>query len=228
MEEYFEKNKEYWDKGYDADHTESFVFRPYGRVFKYEFGIDGSKHERVLDFGCGQGAALRFFDSKGFDSYGVDISGPDIEVCKQRMPHIAENFMVVDPKPKPNDIWFGGNFDLVVAIQSLYYFNNTDFKVRIESIYNMIRPGGYIYASMMGTKCWYYKNSVPYKDGLRKVTINTPRLKLDDYYIFIIESKEELLERFGMFKKIHIGYYDACYREDEESDFHYTFIGQKV
>src|SRR5208283_5150405 len=100
MEEYLEKNHDYWQKGYQAENVESFVFRPYGVVFKAELGIDGSKHEKCLDFGCGQGAALGFFKKKGFDVYGVDISQVDIECCKQKMPEISEHFAVIDPKPR--------------------------------------------------------------------------------------------------------------------------------
>ena len=108
MDNYLQKNYEYWQKGYEAENVESFVFRVYGRVFKQESGIDGSKHERLLDFGCGSGAALRFFKSKGFDVYGVDISKVDIQCCKQRMPDISDHFTVIDPKPDENDVFFGG------------------------------------------------------------------------------------------------------------------------
>ena len=228
MDEYFKGNKAYWDKGYVAQNVESFVFRPFGRIFAHDCGLTGKNHEKMLDFGCGQGAALQFYDSNGFDVYGVDISEPDIGVCKKRMPHVADHFITVDPKPKAGDMWFGGGFDLVIAIQALYYFNNEDYAIRIKTIYDMMKPGAYIYASMMGTKAWYYEKSTPYKDGLRRVEIDTPRLKLKDYYIFFVESEKELLERFKLWKPVHVGYYDAKYRNDEGCDFHYTFIGQKV
>lgn len=228
MDKYFEKNQEYWDLGYEAENVEGWVFRPYGRVFKHEFGLDGSKHERVLDFGCGSGAALKFFKSKGFDVYGVDISQPDINRCKSRMPDVADHFLVIPPEPSESDVWFGGNFDLVVSIQALYYFTFADYEKRIKSIYNMMKPGAYIYASMMSTKCWYYENSTPYKDGLRNVTIQNGRLNLKDYYIFFLNSEEELLEKFKLFKKIHVGFYSHKYSEKEGLDYHYTYIGQKV
>jgi len=34
MSDYLKKNEEYWAKGYEAENVESFVFRPYGRIFK--------------------------------------------------------------------------------------------------------------------------------------------------------------------------------------------------
>ncbi|KAB2952942.1 hypothetical protein F9B85_06640 [Heliorestis acidaminivorans] len=57
--------------------------------------------------------------------------------------------------------------------------------------------------------------------------ISTPRLNVKDYYVNFTETKEELIDKFSMFNKVHVGYYDAMYREDEGSDFHWTFIGQK-
>lgn len=229
MNNYLQKNYEYWQKGYEAENVESFVFRVYGRVFKSQFGLDGSKREKLLDFGCGSGANLRFFHKKGFDIYGVDISKVDIERCKERMPEISDHFIVIDPKPKSEVMFFSGEYDVVIAIQSLYYFSHADLKVRLDSIYNQMKKGAIIYATMMGTKCdWFFDNSTDYEDGLRKVDFSTSRLQVKDYFMNFTENEENLLKKFEMFKKIHIGYYDAKYREDEGSDFHYTFIGQKV
>lgn len=89
-----------------------------------------------------------------------------------------------------------------------------------------MKHGAIIYATMMGTKCWYYDHSVEYKDGLRKVDFSTKRLQVKDYFVNFTKSDDELLQKFNMFKKIHLGYYDAKYTEG--SEFHYTFIGQKV
>ena len=55
MDEYLEKNSRYWAGKYAAPNVESFIFRFYGRILKFDYGIDGSMHERILDFGCGCG-----------------------------------------------------------------------------------------------------------------------------------------------------------------------------
>jgi len=227
MERYLEANRAYWQQGYEAENVESFVFRPYGRIFKADLGIDGSRGEKLLDFGCGSGAALQFFKRRGFNVYGVDISVPDIERCRRRMPDIADHFAVIDAKPRADTVFFGGDFDVIIGIQSLYYFTATDFKTLMVSLYNQMRPGGIIYASMIGTRCWYYAHSVPHEDGLREVRVSTPRLRFDKYYIQFTDSEDDLVQKFNLFKKLHVGYYDAKYREDEGSDFHHTFIGQK-
>ena len=151
MNDYLDKNAEYWAASYAAENVESFVFRPYGRIFKYEFGLDGASGQRLLDFGCGEGAALRFFRSKGFDVYGVDISPSAIAKCQTLMPDIADHFQVIPPQPSAEDRFFGGGFDAVIAIQSLYYYSNDDLGVRLRSLYEMTKPRGIVYASMIRT-----------------------------------------------------------------------------
>jgi len=228
VESYLQSNDEYWEKGYPAENVESFVFRPYGRILKYEFGLDGSKGERLLDFGCGQGAALRFFKSRGFDVYGVDISEADINKCKNDMPDINKHFCVVDPRPKTDDSFFGGDFDVVVAIQALYYFSDEDMEIRMKSLYDMMKPGGIIYASMIGPGHYLYDHSTEWQNGLRKVEVDLPRIKVQDYYINFTHSEEQLIERFRWWEKKHVGFYDARFREDEGASFHYTFVGKKT
>ena len=57
---YFNKNATYWAKSYEAPNVESFIFRFYGRILQHDFDLTGRGGENVLDFGCGQGAALSF------------------------------------------------------------------------------------------------------------------------------------------------------------------------
>lgn len=54
---YLEKNSDYWQGIYDAPNVESFIFRMYGRILRFDYGIDGSGGEKVFDFGMGQGGA---------------------------------------------------------------------------------------------------------------------------------------------------------------------------
>src|SRR5712692_8179881 len=109
---YLETNAQYWSDVYDAPNVESFIFRFYGRILKFDYGIDGSQHERLLDFGCGQGGALNFFDKLGFNCFGVDIAANDISAAQRHMSHIANQLMVIDPKPDEENIFFGGGFDV--------------------------------------------------------------------------------------------------------------------
>src|SRR5262249_17023465 len=112
MVDYLKANADYWANRYDAPNVESFIFRFYGRILRFDYGIDGTNHERLLDFGCGQGAALSYFDRLGFRCYGVDIAKTDIAEARSHMPHIADQIVEIDPRPCENLKFFGGGFDI--------------------------------------------------------------------------------------------------------------------
>ena len=225
---YLEKNKEYWERGYNAVNVDHQVFRFYGRILKPQFGLGGN-WERLVDFGCGQGAAVNFFTLQGFNARGVDISSHDINVARIRYPHIAASFSVCDPKPAANDHYgFAESVDVVTAIQSLYYFSDDDFEVCIDKLYRSLKPGGVFYATMMGEACReFYENSREAGNGLRVVSFKNQRLDVKDYFMFFIKDEDDLKQKFKMFKPVHIGHYAVKLRSDEGDGFHYTFCGIK-
>ena len=233
---YLSFNKKYWSQGvFDAPNPETYVFRAYGRIFKFELGLDGSGREKLLDFGCGPGGNTKFYYEKGFKVYGVDLSNIDISRCKKRMPKIKKNFKVIKPKPNIDDIFFKNTkFKIITAFQALYYYNNKDLETRLVNLYNQMEKNGIIYATMMHKSCWYYKMSKPFKDGLRFVRLNRKNdkkrkgLKTNDHYINFVRSDTHLKKMFHMFKPLHIGYYDGVYRNEEGSEKHLTFIGKKL
>lgn len=223
--DYLEKNQEYWSKTYDAPNVESFIFRFYGRILKFDYGIDGSNHERLLDFGCGQGGALRFFDHQGFAVHGVDIAAADIDVASQLMSHRREFLKVIEPKPDPDLQLFGGSFDIVICVQTLEFMSNTDCANAISCLYNNMKPGAFIYVTWSGYSMYYRQHGTEAHDGLWHVRLKTDRLDYDIYLNFV-KDKAEMKERFSLFTPIYLDYYDSSFRE-EGSEFRYTFFGQK-
>lgn len=224
---YLEANATYWERGYRAENVDAPVFRFYGRVLVPDFGLDGAGGERLLDFGCGEGSAVNYFRGKGFDAYGVDISHTDLTAGAERWPELEGRLERIGPAPAPDDRWFGGGFQVITAIQSLYYFSDTDLDVRLASLYDMLEPGGVLYATMMGTRCYFYEHSRPADDGLREVVFDVPRFSVSGYFVNFVGSEDELVERFSMFEPRHVGYYADKFRSDEGEAFHYTFVGVK-
>ena len=225
MSEYLETNAEYWEGAYDAPNVESFIFRFYGRILKFDYGIDGSNHERILDFGCGQGGALHFFDQQGFDAYGVDIAKNDIAAAQRRMPHIADHFQIIDPEPDENKLFFGGDMDIVISIQTLDFLSNSDFEKAIRCLYNNMKPGAKIYASMNGESMYYRQHAEYAEDGLWHVKFDNDRVNYDLYLNFV-KDKDELRQKFSLFEPVYLDHYDSSFRE-EGSEFRYTFFGIK-
>jgi SAM-dependent methyltransferase len=225
MPDYLEQNARYWSNSYDAPNVESFIFRFYGRILKFDYGIDGSNHERLFDFGCGQGGALNYFDKLGFNCFGVDIAANDISAARRHMSHIADQLMVIDPKPDEENVFFGGEFDVVISIQTLDFLSNTDFAQAIKCLWNNMKPGAKLYASMNGWNMYYRNHGEYVGDGLWHVKLKTSRLDYDLFLNFV-RSKEEMKEKFSLFKPVYLDHYDSSFRE-EGSEFRYTFFGIK-
>jgi SAM-dependent methyltransferase len=138
---YLDANRAYWERGYVAPHVDACVFRFYGRILKPDFKLVGSG-ETVVDFGCGQGAAVNFFNTQGFDAWGCDISKTDIDAAKIRYPHLSRKLSLVNPSPADNECYcVSSNIRVVTGIQSFYYLSDTDFAICIEKLYGAMQKG---------------------------------------------------------------------------------------
>jgi len=218
-------NEKYWDGHYDAPNVESFIFRFYGRILKFDYDIDGSRHEKILDFGCGQGGALNFFDKLGFNCFGVDIAKNDIAVAKKNMPHLEDQLKIIDPNPISGRHYFNEQMDIVISIQTLDFLSDSDFRIVIKNIYDNMKPGAKIFASMNGWNMYYRENSKYHEDGLWHVKFNNGRVDYDLFLNFV-KDKDSMRDKFSLFKPIYIDFYDSSFRE-EGSEFRYTFFGIK-
>lgn len=226
---YLGHNQEYWDKGYEAPNVDHHTFRFFGRILKPEFGLPRS-NEKLLDFGCGQGAAVNFFHTNGFSAQGVDISEKDVSIAKARFSHIKDKFSICHPDPKAQQLYgTERQYGVITAFQSLYYFSKPDFELLIKRLYDQLAPGGIFFATMMGVQSKeFYNNSKPTHDKwLRKVDFSNDRLEVKNYFIFFVDDENDLVDKFKIFKPVHIGYYAAKLRTDEGDGFHFTFCGTK-
>ena len=101
----------------------------------------------------------------------------------------------------------------------------------------MLKPGGYVFFTMMGTKNEYFKNFCNKRknnDGLYKVDLNSDknykkRQKQDIYfhYINFTKNEKDLKNKFNIFKPLNIGYYEGSLINTRENGHHYTFFGKK-
>lgn len=228
--DYLQKNQDYWNGLYSAPNVESFIFRMYGRILRHDYGIDGSNSESVFDFGCGQGGNLNFFRKLGFRTYGADIAPNDLDIARKVIPDQSDNFLLVDKQPDENKIFFPeilkeGGFDIVISIQTLDFLSYTDFKKAIRSIYNNMKPGAKIYASMNSWNLYYKNHSTYIGDGIWNVKFDNGRVNYDLGLNFV-KDKDEMRERFSLFKCKYIDHYSHSFRE-EGNEERFTFFGTK-
>ena len=88
---YLSANHSYWKNEYTADNVDHTVFRSAGRILKPDFNLP-NKHELLLDFGCGTGAAVNYYNKLGFEAFGMDSSDSAIKAAKLKYPMYSNNF----------------------------------------------------------------------------------------------------------------------------------------
>lgn len=228
-QDYLARNRDYWEKGYTAPNVDHHMFRFFGRILRPDFGLP-KNHETLLDFGCGQGAAVNYFNQNKLDAYGVDISHTDIAIAQARFSHVADRFSICEADPAANKRYGPlEQYRIITAFQSLYYFTRADFEVLMQKLYDQLEPGGIFFATMMGTSsAEFFDNSEATDDEwLRKVSFRNDRIKVDDYYMFFVANEGDLKARFHMFEPVHTGFYAVKLRNDEGDGFHYTFCGTR-
>lgn len=222
---YTNANREYWEeKEYNRPNVDHDVFRFFGLILGPDFGYWGNEGEKLLDFGCGQAASTNFFHEKGFEVRGVDVSESELAKARERYPDISDRLQHVEPNPSASDEFFGGEFDVILALQSLYYYDDSDLATRLRSLYRNLKDGGVFYATMCGTRHELYSHSEEASNGLRKVTRQDSEQPV---YMNFTESEEALIDKFDLFEPVHVGFYNFRFRSDSGESFHYTFVGQK-
>lgn len=105
----------------------------------------------VLDVGAGGGRNLPYFLQNGYEVYGVDPNPYAVENLRQLSAMLApenpvNNFIVAAAE----DLTFEpASFDLVICSAVLHFArNHAHFDAMLNSIWKMIKPGGYFFARL--------------------------------------------------------------------------------
>ena len=110
------------------------------------------KNSKVLDLGCGMGASSMFLSEKGFEVTCIDKDKENIEHIKKNYPEInAINRDILDFDFPEKE------YDLVLAVNLLHFFNFEDVKLLIDKIIKSLKNNGLIYLQV------FSKNN-PYKE----------------------------------------------------------------
>jgi len=237
MSDDWKKNLEFWEKPYYSPNVESQVFRFFGRILKGDLGLPNKNPKSTLiDFGCGEGSAVNFFNQNGFDAYGLDISSSNIDQAKKSFPEISSNFFRVpldsfDINDLCEIIKLENKVDVITSIQALYYLPKQQFNHLLNLAHNSLKTGGVFYATMMSEQEeLFYDNSKIVKNGdgwMREVKFSTKRYSVDNYFMHFIKDKDDLINKFSVFEPLHIGEYTNRFHSDDGSGHHFTFCGIK-
>lgn len=211
-----------YQTGYGLAYPDGHVIRFHRHILEYEVGLRSGK---MFDYGCGTGTHLSYFLQQGFTPYGCDVSPAAIQRCKSLMPSYADHFHVVPSVPRLRE-YFAVDFDLVFSNQVLYFLNDQDMRQVIAQLYDLLKPGGIFFATMIATTNYYSKFVEGEQGGLSKVVL---RGRLNEVQCVRFMTREQVLTLFteAGFTKIQMGFYGATYREDEGPTDHHMFVGRK-
>ena len=105
----------------------------------------------LLDFGCGCGRTLRWFEASAPPRFsGTDIDAEAVSFCRSAFAgmHFAVN-TPLPPLPYPD-----GRFDLIYSISVLTHLNE-EYQYRwLEELRRVAAPGGIVLLSLHGRHCW--------------------------------------------------------------------------
>lgn len=219
----FEAYKEKYEKGYGVVYPEGHIIRFYERFLKYEKKMTSGK---ILDFGCGNGTHMKYFQDKGFEVYGLDIV-PEAILNVNEM--IGGGGYLIEPNQRLLGL-FDFKFDLIVANQSLYYLPCNVLRQTVQDLFELTKDGGFCFFTMMSEKNAYNAlRRAELDNGLSEVRVEG-RLN-ETTFINFVKNEEELISIFKPYKPVYIGDYDFynLYEKygGEGSGHHYIYIGEK-
>ena len=232
MKHYLKQNLLQRRTFYDATNVSDVVFKLYGNILKKKYKLPyKNKLTTVLDFGCGQGATVNFFNQCGFDAYGVDISKIDIEKAKTRYPHIAHKFTLCKPdsfNAPMTKYTENKKISLISCIRSIYYFDKEDFNTLLVNFKKSLKTKGLLYVSLISSSHTIYKFAKETKyQWLKKIEFKSNNVNLRNYFCFFTESKEDICKKFQIFKKIFVGSHHTELDKTNMNGHHYLFLCQK-
>ncbi|AJC88436.1 SAM-dependent methyltransferase [Campylobacter insulaenigrae NCTC 12927] len=220
LEAYTQK---YDQENYGLQYPDGHVIRFYERILKYKLQKTSGN---LLDFGCGNGIHSKYFQTKGFKTFGVDIVESLNTTWKNDANINENNFHVIKPNASIKKL-FNEKMDLIFANQSLYYLPLEDFKNTIQEFYDICNDGAIIFATMMSNKGYSaFERSEALENGLCEVK-HTGRLNSSTYMRFI-KNIQDLKDNFKPFKPLFWGDYELMNLHNFEGSVeHYIYIGQK-
>jgi SAM-dependent methyltransferase len=124
-----------------------------------QLGKDIGSFERVLDFGCGCGRTLRWFEPWSRDStlHGTDIDEAAIEWCRSSIGFAT--FAVNSTLPP---LAYGdASFDLVYAVSVFTHLSEELQFQWLRELHRIVSPQGYALVTLRGS---FYEGDLPPRD----------------------------------------------------------------
>lgn len=148
-----------WDEQWSKEKTINKWLKPSKILIDLVEKLDRSLFKRALDIGCGAGRHVIYLASEGFETYGTDFSQPGVTHTQEWLERegLTANVQKMDMTELPYE---DGYFDLIVAYNVIYHTNFAGMQDLVKKIRSKIRPGGYLFITLKGTKEWTFGKGV--------------------------------------------------------------------
>lgn len=172
METQFDQVAETYDEGLEA------LLRPYTKgadtsrfaEYKVQLVHDILKKKKiraVLDFGCGTGRSLAYFEKYFYDAehlYGCDVSAESIKIASKEVPRAQ---LFVNSSVEKFDQFFKGKggYDLAFLACVLHHIEPQDRKDWMKAVVRNLKPGGCLAVFEHNLKNPYTKKIVSNPDN---------------------------------------------------------------
>lgn len=132
-----------WDQFYN-DHGR-FYLLPHPALESFIEKMHEIAALRVLDLGCGSGRHLIALAEKGYDVEGVDYSPAGVRIANEWLESrdLPGHAYVADIHEKLAT-YKNGEFDAIVAVNSLNYQSGGEFIIAIREINRLLKTGGLV------------------------------------------------------------------------------------
>lgn len=169
---------------------------------------NGESNVKLLDLGCGTGAATVFFAEMGYRVYGLDASAIALDKARARaeQSRVQIKFETGDFRKLP---FPDNHFDAVFSESVLYYGDKRDFEAGVQEVRRVLKPGGLARIYTKTNRDVWAAEGEPVGDNTFRVVSETWEQGLMIY----CAPLEEIRQSFAGFTDLIIGIKEFNYIE---------------
>jgi len=202
----------------ESNYSRFYSRKQYTKVYPTEFVVriflsnypglkftKPAKNDSILDVGFGDGRNTAFLCDLGLDVYGVEIADEIVSHVEKRMEclghnptlRVGRNSMV----PFKDE-----RFDYILACHSCYYCDeNQTIADNIKEYARVLKPKGWLIASLPDLSSYIFKNSQKLEDGTSKI-LDDPYNNRNGYRLHGFEDEQAINFEFSKtFENISLG-----------------------
>ncbi len=126
------------------------------------YSVSDRRAVRILDLGCGSGAATWYVAREGFSAFGIDGSASAISRAQARFKNegLAGTFTVGDMVSLPYSADF---FDAVIDICAIQHNTLSHAKKIGEEVFRVLKPGGKIFSMLISNASRFAPDTNPFE-----------------------------------------------------------------